>query len=531
MRIVLVRPGADRGQAGDRGGAAALAQHVQVAAAGEVAERHLAGGEQAVVDLPTGAGEQGVDGASIQGASWPPNASAGPMTEAARCAAIGWARMGPLAGVRVVEVAGIGPGPFCAMLLADLGAEVVRVDRTAGGRRRPGRRPRFDVLSRGRRSVAVDLKHAGGAEVVLRLVERADALLEGFRPGVAERLGIGPDACLARNPPARLRADDRLGPGRARSPTPPATTSPTPRWPAPWPTSAGPTSRPPRRSTSSADFGGGGMLLALGLRGRRCSTRSATGEGQVVDAAMVDGTALLMAPFFGASAIGLLVRRAGHQPARLRRAVLRRLPLRRRRWSSRSAPSSRSSSPPCSTCSGSTAGVVPDQNDQARWPELRAVLAWADRRPPRAEWLAAGRGPRRLPGARADDARGRRSTRTSRPAADDRRAGRRAPAGARPRGSRPPPPTLDRPPAVPGQHTDEVLADWGFSADERRRAPRRGRRRLSRLARRRRPASDDVLETTGTRSTFRGRGPGRCTSPTRLSRRRCARSSAATSPS
>src|SRR3712207_3914331 len=106
--------------------------------------------------------------------------------------------MGPLQGVRVVELAGIGPGPFAAMLLADLGADVVRIDR-------PGATPMvgssdLDLLNRGRRSVAVDLKHPGGTETVLALAERADVLLEGFRPGVAERLGLGPDACLARNP-------------------------------------------------------------------------------------------------------------------------------------------------------------------------------------------------------------------------------------------------------------------------------------------------------------------------------------------
>jgi alpha-methylacyl-CoA racemase len=103
---------------------------------------------------------------------------------------------GPLAGVRIVEIAGIGPAPFAAMVLADLGADIVRVDRAGGG----SGFARFDVLNRGRRSVAVDLKQPGGAEVVLRLAAGADALIEGFRPGVAERLGIGPDACRARNP-------------------------------------------------------------------------------------------------------------------------------------------------------------------------------------------------------------------------------------------------------------------------------------------------------------------------------------------
>jgi len=104
---------------------------------------------------------------------------------------------GPLAGYRVVELAGIGPGPFAAMMLSDMGAEVLRVDR-AGAVGEPA--PRWDVNARGRRSVGVDLKHPEGREVVLRLVAQADALIEGFRPGVMERLGLGPDDCLARRP-------------------------------------------------------------------------------------------------------------------------------------------------------------------------------------------------------------------------------------------------------------------------------------------------------------------------------------------
>lgn len=105
---------------------------------------------------------------------------------------------GPLAGIRVVELAGIGPGPFAAMLLADLGADVVRVDRPGGAAL--GIDPAYDITNRNKRSVLVDLKGEGGAERVLDLAERADILVEGYRPGVAERLGVGPDACLARNP-------------------------------------------------------------------------------------------------------------------------------------------------------------------------------------------------------------------------------------------------------------------------------------------------------------------------------------------
>src|SRR5437016_6882003 len=112
-------------------------------------------------------------------------------------------RMGPLEGVRVVELAGIGPGPFCAMLLSDMGAEVIRVDRAANVGHdigREGEDPRFGLLQRGRRNIAVDLKNPAGVDAALRLIDRTDALIEGFRPGVMERLGLGPDICLKRNP-------------------------------------------------------------------------------------------------------------------------------------------------------------------------------------------------------------------------------------------------------------------------------------------------------------------------------------------
>jgi alpha-methylacyl-CoA racemase len=108
--------------------------------------------------------------------------------------------MGPLAGITVIELAGIGPGPFCGMMLADMGADVIRVDRAQSVQGGDPERPPADLLARGRRSVGVDLKSPDGVEVVLSLLERADALIEGFRPGVTERLGLGPDECLARNP-------------------------------------------------------------------------------------------------------------------------------------------------------------------------------------------------------------------------------------------------------------------------------------------------------------------------------------------
>jgi alpha-methylacyl-CoA racemase len=209
---------------------------------------------------------------------------------------------GPLQGVKIIEIAGIGPGPFAAMMLADMGAEVVRVDR-AQSVTGDFDRPNLEILNRGRRSIGVDLKQPEGVETVMRLVEQADALIEGFRPGVAERLHIGPDACLARNPKlvyGRMTGWGQDGPyaqaaghdinyialagalahfGRAGTkPTPPI--------------------------NLVGDFGGGGMLMAFGIAcGLVESGRS--GKGQVIDAAMVDGSAALMAMIWGFKALGI----------------------------------------------------------------------------------------------------------------------------------------------------------------------------------------------------------------------------------
>ena len=208
--------------------------------------------------------------------------------------------MGPLQGFRVIELAGIGPGPFCGMMLSDMGAEVIRIDRIShrdGGSGR-GR----DVLGRNRRSVAVDLKQADGVELVLKLAETADGLFEGFRPGVTERLGLGPDDCMARN--------EKLVYGRMTG------------WGQEGPIAhaaghdinyiglAGalhaigePDGKPVPPLNLIGDFGGGGMLLAYGLVcGMLEASRS--GKGQVIDAAMVDGAASLMAMFFSMAGRG-----------------------------------------------------------------------------------------------------------------------------------------------------------------------------------------------------------------------------------
>ena len=210
--------------------------------------------------------------------------------------------MGPLAGFRIVEMAGIGPAPMCAMLLADLGATVLRVDRQQpSGLGLPGD-TRFNIMNRSRHAIAVDLKNPEGVALVLRLVAAADALIEGFRPGVMERLGLGPEPCIARNPKlvyGRMTGWGQHGPlaqaaghdlnyialagvlhsiGRAgQPPTPPL--------------------------NLVGDFGGGALYLAFGLA---CGLLEAqrSGKGQVVDAAMVDGAASLMTIFYALHAAG-----------------------------------------------------------------------------------------------------------------------------------------------------------------------------------------------------------------------------------
>ena len=197
---------------------------------------------------------------------------------------------GPLAGVRVIELPAIGPVPFLGMLLADLGAEVVRVDKLPGKAGMFGGLP-AGPLGRGRRSVCLDLRQPGAAEVVLRLAAHTDALIEGFRPGVAERLGVGPDAVLARNPAlvyGRMTGwgqDGPLAPTAGHDITYLAVTGLL--------HGIGPAEGPPIPPINYvADFGGGAMFLATGILAGLLHAR-ATGEGQVVDAAMTDGAAYL----------------------------------------------------------------------------------------------------------------------------------------------------------------------------------------------------------------------------------------------
>jgi alpha-methylacyl-CoA racemase len=209
---------------------------------------------------------------------------------------------GPLTGCRVIELAGIGPGPFSAMMLADMGAEVVRVDRAQLVTDRDPDQPSRDLINRGRRSVGVDLKHPDGVETVLKLVEQADALIEGFRPGVAERLGIGPDTCLSRNPRlvyGRMTGWGQEGPYASMSGHDINYIALSGALSA-----FGRVGDPPVPPLNLiGDFGGGGMLMAYGIVCGLLEVQR-SGEGQVIDAAMVDGSALLATFIYGMRAMG-----------------------------------------------------------------------------------------------------------------------------------------------------------------------------------------------------------------------------------
>ena len=206
--------------------------------------------------------------------------------------------MGPLSGIRVVEFAGIGPGPFAAMLLSDMGAEVIRIDRKGG--RTPHK---TEITYRGRKALALDMKKPEAVEAALKLIEKADALIEGFRPGVMERLGVGPDICLKRN--AKLVYGRMTGWGQF----------------GPLAEAAGhdinyialtgalhaiglPGGKPVAPLNLVGDFGGGAMYMVFGLL---CGIIEAqrSGKGQVVDCAMTDGAASLMAMFYGMTAMGI----------------------------------------------------------------------------------------------------------------------------------------------------------------------------------------------------------------------------------
>jgi alpha-methylacyl-CoA racemase len=370
--------------------------------------------------------------------------------------------MGPLAGYRIIEMAGIGPAPFAGMLFADMGAEVIRVDRReATDLGLPGREPKYDVLHRGRRSIAVDVKAEAGREVVKRLVAKADAIIEGFRPGVMERLGLGPDVLLAINPRlvfGRMTGFGQEGPlasaaghdidyialsgalhciGRkGEAPVPPL--------------------------NLVGDFGGGGMFLAFGVV---CALLDAqkSRKGQVVDAAMVDGSATLMAAIYGMYSHGAWKDERGVNVLDTGAPWYNTYPTKDGKWLAVGAIERRFYEEFVQRL-GLKLSELPAQHDRKGWPDLQRRFAETIATKTRAEWERMFEGsdacvaPVLSLGEIAEHphnaARG----------TFVRRDDVLQPAPA-PRFSRTLP-EMGAPPRQPGTDTDAVLRDFGFTGSE-----------------------------------------------------------------
>jgi alpha-methylacyl-CoA racemase len=368
---------------------------------------------------------------------------------------------GPLHGIRIVEIASMGPGPFCAMVLADLGADVLRVDRGAGGGPTgPNDDPRVELLHRGRRSIAVDLKHPEGRDVILQLVERADALIEGFRPGVTERLGIGPEDCLTRNP--RLVYGRMTGYGQAG-----------PMAQAPGHDinyialsgvlgMIGRRDQPPTPPLSLiGDFGGGGLMLALGVMAALLE-RAQSGAGQVVDAAMVDGSALLATAFYGFAQTGAWSAERGTNIVDSGAPYYDAYATADGKWLSVGAMEPHAYAALLELL-GLAGEELPGQEDQARWPELKQRFADVILTRTRDEWCGdpAGASAYIAPVLGLDELENDAHLRER--GTFVRHEGLLQPAPV-PRFDRTPA-NLSYPPPLPGEHTTEALRDWGFAED------------------------------------------------------------------
>jgi len=376
--------------------------------------------------------------------------------------------MGPLEEVRIVELAGIGPAPFCAMLLSDMGAEVIRLDRAAnvghddsrvGGP--AGEEYRFNLLARGRRNIAIDLKNKAGAEAALRLIDKADAVIEGFRPGVMERLGLGPDICLARN--------KKLVYGRMTG------------WGQDGPIahtaghdinyislsgvlySIGEAGGPPVPPLNLVgDFGGGALYLAMGVLAGVISAR-ATGQGQVIDCSMAEGSASLMTMMYAALASGAWTEARGsnrtdggahyyhvyetkdgeHISVGSIEPQFYALLLQH---------------------TGLEGEALSEQTDRSHWPEMQQRLQRIFKQKTRAEWteIMEQTDICFAPVLRMSEA-------LTHPHNRHRQSFVEIDGIAQP-GPTPrfvgTPTRVQRPPARIGEHTDEILKDWGFSAAE-----------------------------------------------------------------
>jgi alpha-methylacyl-CoA racemase len=369
--------------------------------------------------------------------------------------------MGTLSGYKIIEFAGIGPAPMCAMLLSDMGAEVLRIDRAEDANLGIPTDAKYSVLNRGRRSVAIDLKRKEGTDVALKLVERADALIEGFRPGVMERLGLGPEQCLARN--ARLVYGRMTGWGqegplahaaghdinyialtgalhsigrKGEAPVPPL--------------------------NLVGDFGGGGVYLALGVVAGLLETQK-SGKGQVIDVAMIDGAASLMAAIYGLRAAGLWSDKRGENILDTGAHYYNVYETRDGKYVAIGSIETKFYAE-LLRLTGLESERLPRQNDRSFWPALQERLAAIFRTKTRDEWCHIMEGSEVCfaPVLNMQEASSHPHNRERETFVEVEGVVQPAPA---PRFSRTPS-AIQRPPARSGEHTEEALRDWGFSAVE-----------------------------------------------------------------
>ena len=369
--------------------------------------------------------------------------------------------MGPLEGIRIIEFQGIGPGPFCGMILSDMGADIVRIDRAANVPADAPARPPGDLLARGRRSIALDLKNPEGVEVALSLIEGADALFEGFRPGVMERLGLGPEVCLERNP--RIVYGRMTGWGQE----------------GPYASMAGhdinyialagalaPIARkgqapvPPLNLVG--DFGGGGMYLAVGMLGALLEAQR-SGKGQVVDAAMVDGASSLITSVHGGLASGFWNRGRASNVLDTGAHYYDAYETLDGKYIALGSIEPQFYAE-LLELTGLKDEPLPPQNDRTRWPEMKERVAAIVRTKTRTEWEAVFEGsdvcfgpvlePWEAPEHPHAKARG----------AFKEVAGVVQP-GPAPRFSRTES-EIQGPPAHPGQHTNEILTEIGLNGQK-----------------------------------------------------------------
>jgi len=370
--------------------------------------------------------------------------------------------MGPLKGLRIVEMAGIGPAPFCAMLLSDMGAEIIRVDRrekTDLGL--PGKAPKFDVLHRGRKSICVDVKSDAGRDVVRRLARQSDALIEGFRPGVMERLGLGPEPLLAANPKlvfGRMTGFGQEGPMAPRA-----------GHDINYIALAGALHTIGRKGEAPmpplnliGDFGGGGMLLAFGVVCALLEARI-SGQGQVVDAAMVDGSALLMSAIYGFYAQGTWKDERGVNVLDTGAPYYNVYETKDGKWVSIGSIEQRFYEDLLNRL-GLAGEDLPGQHDQAGWPRLAHRFAEIFKTKTRTEWETVFEGSDACFAPVLSMAEVENYPHNAKRNAFVRRAGVMQPAPA-PRFSRTAP-EMGALPREPGVDSDAVLAAFGFGRDE-----------------------------------------------------------------